>query len=382
MKKKPLIIILLAAGVLVFVFMLYNAGIITFDTYSANNQTATEAASVDALTNGCYYVWHNEKSNDITKDLNGTADTNVFKLCPAGDVNWDDDTFVTHTLWFSSSNDSSIPTLYPGDKLLYISANKVPYEGISWERFSDYGYTIGVANMEGDSSGHYRILSSDGEDFHGYIYEKSDANELNRYAAVTNLFLDKVGGVAIRDNSISAGGTVINLDKDKEYVCEWYTGTYYQDFKMKANIHTFTHLEEFTTYDYEFLHSNVIEITIPDWLKTGYYYIDSVGLFRYVSEDYASSYNGKAYDSNVYWNDPIILYDEYGNLIYDPSTGVDKTKEQTSGSSSERVESGDSTEIYLKNDTDVVLDEDTGDDGAGEYEENTDVEYSDFISEP
>ena len=52
MKKKPLIIILLAAGVLVFVFMLYNAGIITFDTYSANNQTATEAASVDALTNG------------------------------------------------------------------------------------------------------------------------------------------------------------------------------------------------------------------------------------------------------------------------------------------------------------------------------------------
>ena len=69
-------------------------------------------------------------------------------------------------------------------------------------------------------------------------------------------------------------------------------------------------------------------------------------------------------------------------ILYIPSTGVDKTKEQTSGSSSERVESGDSTEMYLKNDIDVELDEDTGDGGAGEYEENTDVEYSDFISEP
>lgn len=68
MKKKPLVFILLAVGVLVFVFMLYNAGIITFDTYSANNQTTTEAATVDALTNGCYYVWHNDKTDDITKD--------------------------------------------------------------------------------------------------------------------------------------------------------------------------------------------------------------------------------------------------------------------------------------------------------------------------
>ena len=60
MKKKPLILILLIAGVGVFLFMMYQSGIITFDTYSANNQTATETASVGMLTNGCYYVWHND----------------------------------------------------------------------------------------------------------------------------------------------------------------------------------------------------------------------------------------------------------------------------------------------------------------------------------
>lgn len=61
------------------------------------------------------------------------------------------------TVWFSSSEDADIPTLYPGDKLLFVSSTKVPYQGIEWERFSDYGYTIGVANMIGDTSGHYRI---------------------------------------------------------------------------------------------------------------------------------------------------------------------------------------------------------------------------------
>lgn len=387
MKKKVMILILFIVGLAVLVVMLYWNGIITFDTYSANNKTISETSTVDELQNGCYYVWHNDKSDDITGDLEGVADANVFKLCPMGDVNWDDDTFVTHTLWFTSSNDPQIPTLYPGDKLLYISANKIPFEGINWERFSDYGYTIGVANLVGDSSGHYRIKSSDGEDFCGYVYSGSDANELTRYASVSNLFLDKVGGLAIRDNSISAGGTVLNLDKDHEYICEWYTGTYYQDFKMKANIHTFSSLETFTTYDYEFLHSNVIEISIPEWFKTGYYYVDGVGLFRYVTETYVASYNGKPFDANVYWNDPIILYDDYGNVIYNPATGVDKINAvDGNGNASEGENengngSGNGNSKQNTNKTSTVGDgngemyhADDGDIGVEFYESNTDVE--------
>ena len=55
--------------------------------------------------------------------------------------------------------------------------------------------------------------------------------------------------------------------------------------------------------------------------------MDGLGFFRYLGDESVSLYNGKAYDSNVYWNDPIILYDEFDNVIYDPSTGVDKTNE-------------------------------------------------------
>lgn len=372
MKKKTLIFFLIVMGVIALLITFISTGVITFDTFGQNNQTITEASSVDQLSNGCYYIWHNDKTDDIKNDLAGSSDGNVFKLCPSGAVNWSDDSFVNHTIWFTSANDVDIPTLYEGDKLLYISSTYVPYEGISWERFADYGYTIGVANMVGDESGHYRIVNSDGDGYEGYVYPGSDANELNQYLTVSNLFLDKIGGKTIRDSSISDGGTVLNLTKDKNYVCEWYTGTYYQDFKMKADIHTFGHLEEFTTYNYEFLHSNCIEIQIPDWLKTGYYYVDGIGLFRYVTAEDRYYYNDKPYDADIDWNDPIILYDQDGNMIYNPSTGVDKRFEEDSLSEQAYPEESYNQNVH-SNDvpTEVTYEynDEDGDVGVEEYED-------------
>ena len=86
------------------------------------------------------------------------------------------------------------------------------------------------------------------------------------------------------EENVSDGGTVLGLTKDAQYVCEFYTGTYYQDFVLPANIHSFGSMEQFVSYDYEFLHSNCIKINIPEYFKSGYYFVQGVGLFRYVSE--------------------------------------------------------------------------------------------------
>jgi len=314
-------------GIVVFGFILVRYDVISFETLLGQTKTVTEASSVDELTSGYYYIWHNPDSNNIFDDLSEPGDNIIFTLCPSGDVNWDRDVYVNHMIWFTSANDYSIPTLYPGDKLLYVSDRSIPYKGITWNRFCDYGYTIGVGNLVGDDSDHYHIVSENGKNFKGYVYDKSDAVDLNSYAGVTDLFLDKVGGVPVRKNSISEGGTVSNLDKDQMYLCEWYTGSFYQDFEMTADVHAFCFLEEFTTKDYDFLHSNVIEITIPEWFKTGYYYVNGSGLFRYISSSDSKLYNGEAYDPSVNWNDPIILHDVYNNIIYDPSQGIDKRSE-------------------------------------------------------
>lgn len=67
------------------------------------------------------------------------------------------------------------------------------------------------------------------------------------------------------------------------------------------------------------MHSNFIVIEIPEYFKSGYYFVNGVGLFRYVADSDISKYNGKSYDESIDWNDPIILYDDDGVVIYDPS---------------------------------------------------------------
>ena len=64
--------------------------------------------------------------------------------------------------------------------------------------------------------------------------------------------------------------------------------------------------EFFLWKDYRFLHSNIIEIGIPDYIKSGYYLINGAGLFRYVAK-------GDTLESTT--EEPIILYDEDGNMV-------------------------------------------------------------------
>lgn len=365
----------------IFYALISTGGAITLSTVGSDEKTEKEVFTVDDLEDGCYYVWHNANAS-IEDNLNGTVSRDVFRICPEGTVNWMDNGNVAHTIWFTSTNDYEIPTLYPGDQLIYISRTTTPSEGIKWERYADYGYTIGVANLQGTASGHYRILLDVEDGYAGYLNFESDAAALSNYTTVSELFLDKIGNVPVRENLVSEGGTVVGLEKDGKYLCEWYTGTYYQDYEMVANNHTFCIMEEFTTYEYEFLHSRAIAITIPDWFKSGYYYIGGAGLFRYVSMEDLSAYNGLAYDDNVNWNDPIILYDDRGLVVYDPSTGVDKRNELSSENLNNKqssVKQSYAAEDVILNSSDynmdVPVDETLVDDGAEVYEDFYEEHY-------
>lgn len=378
MSKKILVVITIAVVFVTIGYILVAKGIISFPTMGENQETPQKVLSVNDLEDGCYYVWHNSSGSDIEDDLQGTVNPDVFRICPAGTINWDKNQEIEHTVWFTASEDEEIPTFYPGDRLVYISPTTVPFEGIEWERFADYGYSIGVANMVGDSSGHYRIILNIENGYEGYLNPESDAAVLEEYTNVSELFLDKIGNVPVRDDLISKGGTVLGLKEGGKYLCEWYTGTYFQDYEMTADNHVFCSMEEFTTYDYDFLHSRAISIIIPEWFKSGYYYIAGSGIFRYVSKEDLSQYNGAAYDAGVNWNDPIILYDERGLVMYDPSSGIDKRSENDNGSDTtmQREESQKQTsatqDANFNSDvlqTDVEVDPSLTDEGADVYED-------------
>ena len=89
-----------------------------------------------------------------------------------------------------------------------------------------------------------------------------------------------------------------------------------------------------------------------------------------------SLYNGKEFDDKVNWNDPIILYDENDNLIYDPSTGVDKrngdengnVSTENSGNNTKEKEDIDHTDYDIPEDQNDIP-EDEGDAGADGYDD-------------
>ena len=330
MKKKKKINPLVVVGVIVVAIIAIVVGsqifgINLFATLSGESAKAsTSFSDVNELSSGKAYVWHHEGGN-IEEDLKSKADKSVFFSCIKGDYNFknkelEEDVEHPRSIWISSDEDDSIPTVTKDDLLIYVSNTAVP-DGIIFERLADYGYSIGVSNMIKDGGGHYYIeyAAVDEDDYKYYLDMNSDASQLSSLETIEKLYLDKVGDTKVRQNNVSKGGTVLGLKKDKNYVCEFYTGTYYQDFKLKANIHTFSSLERFTSYKYEFMHSNFIVISIPDYFKSGYYFVNGVGLFRYVADSDVSIYNGKAYDENINWNDPIIVYNENGEVIEDPS---------------------------------------------------------------
>lgn len=339
--KKVIALALVSA----MIFSLTGCGL--FETMlGLSDSKPTSFKSPDELESGKAYVWHHEGTK-IEDDLKNGADKNVFFTCISGDYNFkgeevSDVSMYPRSIWIDSSTDDKIPTVTSKDRLIYVSKTEVP-ESIIFERFADYGYTIGISNMIEDAGGHYyfEYAISDEEDYKYYIDTESDAVQLTELEVVTKVYLDKVGKTKVNEDSVSDGGTVLGLTKDKQYVCEFYTGTYFQDFLLTANIHSFGSMERFVSYNYEFMHSTFIVIEIPEYFKSGYYFVNGVGLFRYVADSDVETYNGKAYDEAIDWNDPIIIYDENGEVIYDPSQPdyyKDKYSESDPGISDEELE--------------------------------------------
>ena len=309
------------------------------------------------LKSGKLYVWDNKDEEDIRNDLKKDREgENVFFLCPMGDINFKGDELedISHyprSIWFDSGSDSEIPTVTKDTALIYVSESKVPKE-IVFERFADYGYTIGISNLSPDGGGHYYIVYAETkeDDYKYYVDLKSDAKDVTEFKDIDRLFLDKVGGISVDERTVSSGGTVMGLLKDKSYICEFYTGTFYQDFKLTANIHAFGSLERFVLYDYEFLHANCIRINIPEWLKSGYYFVEGAGLFRYVSEEDERRFNGSSYDGGIDWNEPIKKYDEYGVCIFDPSLGIG-IEEEDDPLNEEMIEEGSDIDEPIPDDS-------------------------------
>ena len=333
------------------VVMVTLSGCGLFKTFGGStSDEGYEYSDVYDLKSGRAYVWNAAGNETIYDDIAKVNDESVFFRVHLGDYNFKGEELTEmtehpRTIWMNEKNDKRLPTVTSRDALIYISDTQVP-DSIVFERFGDYGYTIGVANLIADGGDHYYLpyAVDDETQYKYYLDMKSDASQLGDFSTITKLYLDKVGDIKVNKESVTDGGTVAGLKKGEEYVCEFYTGTFYQDYLLKADIHTFCSLERFISYEFEFLHSNCIAITIPDYFKSGYYVVNGVGLFRYVADEDLEAYDKGELDS-INWNNPMIIYDEYGYVIYDPSVDDEMLEEISENEIGEGVSDGQSEAV-------------------------------------
>ena len=307
------------------------------DTIATNSQSSDD--NLKDLVNGNYYVLHEDGTHDA-----------VY----LGEITYSSETTSTPSndriIWFNGDEDN-IPTLYSGDKLVYYTTSELT-ETFYFERFESFGYTVGLCQLEETVSKRYSV-STDPEDLN--TYPNSDADVILE-SSNDSVIIDTVGGTPLRasdeDNNksddsidttnqntyiptgsskdtssmVSRIGTINNLIQDSKYILEIYTGTesldMNQDIILTANILALGSMESFTSHDYEFTGTvGIIEITLPEWMESGYYLINGQGLFKYInSSEKTDDVDLNIHTSNDYitelksYNFASIYAEEYSNL--------------------------------------------------------------------
>ena len=222
-----------------------------------------------------------------------------------------------------------IPTLYRDTQLIYKSSdfNNPNADGsvsgtptdYYLERFSDLGWSIGLTRLSNPDGTKYRTAVIEQN-----FYPGCSAVRNLQLQQDASLVIDKINGVPITGSNVSSVGTVTGLTMGTEYTVDAYIGTTPVGGQVMADVHMFGSFELYDLKDYELDSTGYAIINIPDYMWSGYYYINGMGLFRYV--------NGyKAYGTNdVEYNTAYFMgKDKNGNIGVEFSNiPVDQGREQ------------------------------------------------------
>lgn len=267
------------------------------DNGSINYETATDGIDSTSkdfetqLVSGNYYVVHGDMYYPLF-----SYENNYSSDDPEDYVNPD------RQVYFTTENEINIPTLFAEDKLIYYSTDTL-LDYMTWERYYDLGYTIGVHNIQEMTNGRmYLDLDAD-EDC---VIKDSELYDIYNLG-VKQILLDKIGNVQITSDLIT-DNLINSVQKSKVYDLEIYTGTQFKHYQTSANIHAFKAYELFASTEYETLQDEFYEITIPDYFVTGYYYLDNLGMVRIVK--------GSEYSKETDFNEQL-LFPEIDESAYD-----------------------------------------------------------------
>ncbi|MBR5355533.1 MAG: hypothetical protein IK121_01290 [Lachnospiraceae bacterium] len=270
--------------------------------------------SENDLPENAYYITH----KDVITDEKGN-NVEVIKYFPllqaektytekrTGKAGFD----FSRVTWVNYNIDEGlIPTMYPGDELIYKSSTYIPVK-YSLEKFFDNGYTFGVCGLKQDLSENYIYVSGKSDKGgSGRAMSTSDAAGFEGLEA-DSIYFVHVDDTYVTPLNVSMSGTITGLNLMQTYLCDIRTGTEKIAAHLCANIHYYSSAETYMFGSFTFITDVIARLNIPSYVTNGYYNINDGGFFRYIADENIKDWHDLTAEKS---NDTIYTYSAEGTV--------------------------------------------------------------------
>lgn len=268
------------------------------------------AVTVNDLESGRFYVKSGETFylapvEDQSFDINDVSKNQIkFSTTRDNETGIEDPNENDRVLAFTNW-DNAIPTLYKNDQLVFKSSSG-EISGFTWERFKDEGYSIGASGLESNGAG--KILCADKSVFYSAGSALHQLSQLE-IPDNTDVIIDSMNSTPINSTFLSEAGTINGLTKDAGILANVFIGTNPQQVQMSADTRLFDAFEVYKTANFELSANGYAIVSVPDYLKSGYYLINNVGFFKYIAVDRGND------ESSINLETPYYYTDDDGKLL-------------------------------------------------------------------
>lgn len=287
LKKRIFTCFLLAASCIVF------SGCGKKQVQEPTDEILTAFTMADLLP-GHFYVKSGDsffllptedQNYDTTKEIFSTDDTKN------GMIGQEENRLVNFTY-----KDLAIPTLYKNDQLVYVSDGSI--STFVWERFKDYGYSIGLSGLQLTSSGKIKSQETTMAAM-GSTAEAAIASLTVPEGA--DITVDKINGTALSSQYINDGGIITGMSRDAAANVDLYIGTQHVPISISADTKYFKSFELYSTDKYALSTDGYAIVEIPSYLRSGYYLVNGVGFVKYLNVDRGVDESGIDLDTAYYY---------------------------------------------------------------------------------
>ena len=304
MKRMRKIVSILITGILMLSLCGCDNPFAEDEPEATPDPYAITVYTVDTLEDDTYYIHHRDEFYKIGQYapsfLDDSDEGHVYKL----PINWDgtptpEGDKQRSFFYEKDKSELLIPTMYADDEIVYKTS--APMEGdIEWERFADGGYTFPVRGLS--LNGYNKVIfenwyfniPKDSALVESIPRASSSDQEDENGDRVLNLYtLNSIDSTPLTAEMITDYGTIkdpaLYFDKgyDAEYTLDFYLGTNLIRTSLSPNWRIFYNFENYWTDAIEHSDNGYIVLKIGTSFKTGYYKVNSSGMFRYVAKPYA-----------------------------------------------------------------------------------------------